>query len=347
MDDYVTPYRRVFAAVQLSKIDRVPIVPQITYTTSRISGLKFSEPMFDPNLMADALYRGYDRFEYDGIYVGWESSFNLMAEAMGCKLRIVEDANPSVVNKVVKDRGDIDNLSPPDPEVDGRLPVYIKAVDLLREKVKERVPLFSYVPGPLTLSGVIYGTDNLMLDILRNPDFVHDINRLSARASENFAVAKAAHGVDVVVVAEPTASTSILSRRMFKDFSYPYIRDIIRSIEKAGAIPSLHICGKTDPILKDMVEAGAKILEIDSLVDIKEAKASVGGKVCLMGNLDTTTLLTGEPSDVELDVKDCIEKAAVDGGFILSSGCEVPLNTPIHNIRAMVQAARKYGNYNS
>ena len=128
MDDFVTSYRRVLAAVNLSKMDRVPVVPQITYTTSRISGLKFSEPMFDPNLMADALYSGFEHFEYDGIYVGWESSFNLMAEAMGCYgeqvtepeqivpalRRAVESGLPAVLDVVV-DR-EIHGF-PPDLEV--------------------------------------------------------------------------------------------------------------------------------------------------------------------------------------------------------------------------------------
>ena len=345
MDDSVTSLERVLAAVNLSKTDRVPVVPQITYTTSQLLGLKFYEPMFDPSLMAEALFAGYELLRYDGIYVGWESSFNLMAEAMGCKLRIVEDANPSVAERLVKSPRDLEGLRPPDPERDGRLPVYLKAVDLLKSKVEGRVPLFSYVPGPLTLSGVIYGTDNLMIDIIRDPDLIHDLNRLTAEASKEFAVAKVAHGIDVVVVADPTASTSLISPGMFKEFSLPYLMDVFRSIDEAGAIPSLHICGKTGPILEEMAGAGARILEIDSVVDLAEAKRRVGKRICLMGNVDTTTLLTGKPSDVELEVRSCIENAAVGGGFILSSGCEVPLNTPIENVRAMIQATRKHGIY--
>jgi uroporphyrinogen decarboxylase len=76
-----------------------------------------------------------------------------------------------------------------------------------------------------------------------------------------------------------------------------------------------------------------------------DAKERVGRRVCLMGNVDTTLLLTGNPSRVEAEAKRCIGDAAIDGGFILSSGCEVPLGAPLENVEAMVVAARKYGTY--
>jgi len=333
------------ATINLTKADRVPVVPQITYATSQLLGIKFHEAMTDASLMTKALWSGYELLKYDGIYVGWESSFNLVAEALGCRLRIVEDGNPSVVEVAVKRPQDLKGIRLPDPERDGRLPVYLKAIDILKAKVKGEIPLFSYVPGPLTLSGIIYGTERLMLDLIKNPEFVHELNEITARVSEDFAVAKAEHGADVIVIADPTASTSLISPGMFQEFSLPYLRRIICAIKGAKAVPSLHICGKTGPILENMANTEAEVLEVDSLVDLGEAKGLVGGRVCLMGNVDTAALLRGKPHDVELETKECINKAADGGGFILSSGCEVPLNTPMENVKAMVEAAKKCGAY--
>ncbi len=337
-------FQRVMAAVALSKGDRVPVVPQVTYTTSRLIGVKFSEPMTDPWLMAQALLKGYRVIGYDGIYVGWESSFNLMAEAMGCRLRMVEDDNPSVAQGVVHEPRDLGKVKLPNPEVDGRLPVYLEAIDHVKADVKGEAALFSYVPGPLTLSGLLYSVEKLMLDIIENPCFIHELNRVSAEASKAFAVAKAERGVDVVVIADPMASAGLLSPHMFQEFSLPYLKVVTSAIIKNGAIPSLHICGKTEPILEKMLNSGARILEVDRLVSLSEAKKRVGERVCLMGNVGTDTLLTGSPADVELEAKRCIEDAG-SGGFILSSGCEVPLNAPVENIGSMVEAARKYGVY--
>ncbi len=333
------------AAINLTKADRVPVVPQITYATAQLLGIKFHEAMTDASLMAKALWTGYKLLKYDGIYVGWESSFNLVAEAMGCRLHIVEDGNPSVVEVAVKRPQDLKGIRLPDPERDGRLPVYLKAMGILKAKVKGEIPLFSYVPGPLTLSGVIYGTERLMLDLIKNPEFVHELNEITTQVSEAFAVAKAEHGADIIVIADPTASTSLISPSMFQEFSLPYLRRILQAIKGAEAVPSLHICGKTGPILESMANTEAMVIEVDNLVDLGEAMGLVGGKVCLMGNVDTAVLLRGKPRDVELKTRECIKKAADGGGFILSSGCEVPLNTPMDNLKAMVKAAKKHGAY--
>ena len=117
-------------------------------------------------------------------------------------------------------------------------------------------------------------------------------------------------------------------------------------IAEVGGIPSLHICGKTEAILEEMTRTGAKILELDHSVDLAAAKAEVGTRVCIQGNLNPTgVLLTGEPNDVEAESRACIEKASKEGGFILSSGCEIPLNAPLENIKAMVSAAKRFGVY--
>ncbi len=64
-----------------------------------------------------------------------------------------------------------------------------------------------------------------------------------------------------------------------------------------------------------------------------------------MGGLNTLTLLQGKPEDVEREAKECIEKAAKGGGYILSSGDAIPRNSLPSNIKAMVTSAIKYGNY--
>ncbi len=345
MPSSVTPFKRVMTAINLSKADRVAVIPQITYATSQLLGIRFQEPMCDPALMARALWTGYDLLGYDGIYAGWESSFSVVAEAMGCKLRFFEDQNPSVVEGVIKNPQDLREARLPDPEKDGRMPVHLEAIEILKSMAEGKVPLLSYVPGPLTLSGLIYGLERLMLDIVENPGFVHGLNRLTVTASREFALAKARRGVDIVVVADPTASADLISPAMFEEFALPYTREVLRTIDRAGAVPSLHICGKTGPILEKMADTGARILELDRKVDLRDTKERVGGRVCIMGNVDTRALLMGKPSEVELMAKGCIEKAAGDGGFILSSGCEVPLHTPLDNVSSMVQAAKRYGSY--
>ncbi len=339
-------FQRVISTIKDGPPDRVPVIPQITYTLAQLTGVGLVEALHSPEKTANALITGQTELGYDAIYTGWESSFNLLAEAMGCTMRFPENDVPQVADHIVKNPADLDKVTIPDPHSAGRLPVHMKTVSLVKEGVGEEVPLFCYIPGPFTLAGQLCGVNQLMLATLRNPRFVHDITKLTSETSIRYAEANITAGINVVVAADPTASSSLISPEMFNTFAAPRLKEVFSAVIKAGAIPSLHICGQTTPILEMMCATGAQILEIDHLVDLGKAKQEVGHKVCLMGNLNPTDLLlNGTPAEVEEASKICIKQAAKGGKYILSSGCEIPPTAPLDNIRAMVTAARKFGLY--
>ena len=338
--------KRVMAAVQLREADRVPVAPQITYTTAHFVGVKFSDGLKDPQTMARLLVAGFRLAGYDGVYVGWESSFDLVAEAMGCKLEIKPDEIPVVRERVVKNKKDVKMLRVVDPESSGRIPIHLKAIQLAREQIGTSVPIFRYVPGPLTLVGTLIGPEKMLMNLIKDPSFIRQALEPATESAIKFAAAAVKYGSDIVVVADPIASTTVISPRMFNEFAYPALCQLIERISEVGGIPSLHICGKTEPILEEMTRTGAKILELDHSVDLAVAKAKIGTRVCIQGNLNPAgVLLTGDPQDVEAESRICIEKASKDGGFILSSGCEVPLDAPLQNIKAIVSAAERFGVY--
>lgn len=324
--------------------DRVPVIPQITYTTAQLTGVGLVEALHSPEKTAAALLAGQRELGYDAIYAGWESSFNLLAEAMGCTMRFPEDSVPQVAEHVVKTPSDLDRIEIPDPNSSGRLPIHMKMLHLLKEEVKGQVPLFAYTPGPFTLAGQLGGINPLMMATIQDPEFVHAITDIALQASIRYALANIEAGADVIITADPTASGSLISPTTFKTFAAPLITKIASAVGKAGAIASLHICGKTTPILDQMAATGVKMVELDHLVDLTKAKQRVGDQVILMGNLDPTELLlSGTPKEVEAAAKSCIEAVGGDGRYILSSGCEIPPQAPLDNIRAMVTAAKKYG----
>jgi len=342
----MTPREKVMTAIEL-KHGTVPVVPQITYATAPIVGISFQEGMNDAEKMARALVAGYKTLGYDGIYAGWESSFNLVAEAMGCTLKSGAGGMPSVSSGVVGETADVTKLAGVDPERDGRLPVHLKAIELVRREAGDDVPIFRYVPGPFTLSSLLRGQSAFLGDLIRNQDLVRAILRPATESAKRFAEAAVEHGADIVVVADPMASTSVISPKRFEEFALPYLKEVMTAIGKAGGIPSLHICGMTAPILRKMVETGARIVELDHLVDLKKAKEEIGNVACIQGNIDPVSiLLRGRPEDVEKCALNCIAEAGQSGGFILSSGCEVPLGAPLENIRTMVTAAQGPGEEN-
>lgn len=342
----ITPFQRVMTLLEGKLPDRVPVIPQVTYTTAQITGVGLKEALHNPVKTAEALLAGQRELGYDGIYVGWESSFNLLAEAMGCTMRFPENSVPQVAEHVVKSLDDVDKLEIPDPLESGRLPLHMQMVKLVKDEVNEKIPLFAYTPGPFTLAGQLAGVNLLMMATIRNVSFVNKLLRVALQASIRYALANIEAGVDVIVTADPTASGSLISPKTFATFAAPQLKLIVEAVERAGAIASLHICGKTTPMLELMAETGTAILELDHLVNLVEAKKQIGEDIILMGNLNPTELLlSGTPLAVEAAAKSCIESVGREGRFILSSGCEVPPLAPLENIRAMVTAAKKYGQF--
>jgi uroporphyrinogen decarboxylase len=326
--------------------DRVPVIPQVTYTTAQLTGVGLVEALHSPEKTAEALLAGQRELGYDAIYVGWESSFNLLAEAMGCTMRFPEDSVPQVAEHVVKSPEDVEKLELPDPHNSGRLPLHMEMVNLVKDAVKGEIPLFAYTPGPFTLAGQLAGVNSLMVATIRDPQFVNNLIAAAFKASKRYALANIQAGVDVVVTADPTASGSLISPKTFETYAAPQQKALVDAITQAGAIASLHICGKTTSMLELMAGTGTSILELDHLVELTKAKIRIGKEVIIMGNLNPTELLlTGTPEAVEDAARGCIKAVGQDGRYILSSGCEVPPLAPLENIRAMVTAAKKYGQY--
>jgi uroporphyrinogen decarboxylase len=144
---------------------------------------------------------------------------------------------------------------------------------------------------------------------------------------------------------DPMSSTTVISPRQFREFSYPYLKELIDYIHGRGKSVTLHICGKTNKIWEAMADAGADCISIDNDADLAEAKSAVGERVRIMGNVKPSeTMLQGTPAEVRREVRECVTKAwDSPKGYIVASGCSLPTDTPFANIRAMMDAVAEIG----
>ena len=133
----------------------------------------------------------------------------------------------------------------------------------------------------------------------------------------------------------------MISPKHFEELSFPSLQKLIANLKDKGIKVGLHICGNTKPILSLMAKTGADYVEIDQAVDLGEAK-EVLKETCMIGNVSTSELLAADKDTVLGMSKECIQDSR-KVGYILSSGCEVPYNTPIENIQALVEMAEKFG----
>jgi uroporphyrinogen decarboxylase len=153
-------------------------------------------------------------------------------------------------------------------------------------------------------------------------------------------------GSTEIGISDPVTTTDILGPSFFQEFSKPYMRKLIDGIVGiTGAKPSLHICGHTKKIWKDLKELGVESFSLDNCENMEEAKQAMGDQIFLSGNVSPVeAMFQGSIDDVIEAVKTSLRQGSDSpSGFMVMTGCQVPIGTPKENIDAYIYAAQKYG----
>ena len=147
-------------------------------------------------------------------------------------------------------------------------------------------------------------------------------------------------GYPLVWIGGWRSAPCLLSPRMWNRFVWPYFRKLVQEVVDAGLIALLHLDSDWTRELERFTELPrAKcIMALDGETDIFKAKKILGNHMCLMGDVAASMLYLEEPDDVYAYCTTLIRELG-PGGFILQSGCDIPANAKLENVRAMVAAA--------
>jgi uroporphyrinogen decarboxylase len=324
---------RVKKAVNREVVDRIPVVPILGAYSSKLTGISIKEGLEDANKQYEAQKRAIEIFGYDGSFTWMD--LTVEAEALGLERSRPENDLPSILEHPLKTKGDLDKLNIPRIE-DTRLQVFVETCEKLSDNLEADYFISSYIVGPYTLVGLLMGVEKLLMNCLKNQNFVYRSLEFVVSYLKECIDRVSITGVDAVTVLDPTASASLISPKIFREFVSPFLKDINRRISQKNMVPILHICGNTNPILKDMAETETMALSIGSKVDLKNAK----GLTTIIGNIDpSTTMIEKKPEEIESQARKCIEDMKGED-FILSTGCDIALGTPEENIKALMNAVR-------
>ncbi|MEW5735383.1 MAG: uroporphyrinogen decarboxylase family protein [Thermodesulfobacteriota bacterium] len=316
-------------------LGRVPVVPLLGFPGVRLTGQSVRSCLSDSAKLAAVARAIRRRFSPDAVFLLMD--LTVEAQALGTEIHMPEDDTPSVAAHPVKTLDDVARLAPPDPGRDGRMPVFVDAARLLAGDGD--LTVCAYVIGPFTLAAELAGAERLAEATILDPGFVEGLCRVCEESVCRYAAALARAGCSVVAILDPTAV--ILSPRSFSRFAAPGASAVARAIQKAGAAPVLHICGDTTHLLPAMAHTGVEGLSLDSPVDLPAAASSLPEDLVLIGNLaPVEILLEGTPEIALSRTRELLCAMKGRKGFILSSGCDLPLETPFANLDAFLSAAR-------
>jgi uroporphyrinogen decarboxylase len=326
-------FKRTFAN-EKPQMDRIPAYLITGQCNTQLIGVSIREWLLDPQVFIKAQVASYERFRPDILLMMWDLLTDV--EAIGNELKYPEDSLCITTKSALEDKGKLSSLQLPDPTKE--------AVAETKKIITDGI-VSAVIAGPWTIAIGLRGATELIMDALKDPDYVHELMQFCTRQSINFAEAIIPLGVGLGY-SEAPASNSLISPEMYRSFIFPYHKQIVDHFKAKKFGVGLHICGYADPILEDMVDTGVSNISIDAPSDLAKAAVAAKGKAVLIGNLDTNLFYTGSRDEMKQAIKNCIAQAPSDSGYILSTGCEVPAIAPPEKMEWFYELVDELGGYN-
>jgi hypothetical protein len=355
--------RRIRDAVALREPDRVPVVPNGAAWAARVTGTRMLDFCTDPRVAYPALIKAYTSLgEIDGFQA---PSYHVNAVSLLWLSRVKvpgrdlpEDKMWQMDESGLMAEDDYDAILAEgygpwlDRYLTERLPGVAEEFACLADSADEATAAWQE-RGVVILSPLVFtipyeyfcggrSMKEFLLDLFRRPDKVQAAMDVAApvllqRMRE---VIREQRPMGVWVGGWRSAS-EFLAPRLWERFVFPYLKQFVEAVVEEGVIPVLHFDANwTRDLerLRDLPKATC-VLSLDGKTDIFRAKEALGDHMCIMGDVHPSMLSLGTPQQVTEYCKRLIREVG-PSGFILSSGCDVPPEAPIENVRAMVESVK-------
>lgn len=140
------------------------------------------------------------------------------------------------------------------------------------------------------------------------------------------------------------AAPQLLSHDTWMEFVWPHLKKLILTTIDYGVTPILHFDSCWDSELETLRELPPRkcILMLDGSTDARKARAVLDDRMCIMGDVPAAMLAFGTADEVYRYTTKLIDDVGPRTGFIVSSGCDVPMNAKPENVAAMMAAAQEY-----
>lgn len=340
--DKMTPMERAIAISKGNDVDRIQCNPNLSNGIARVARLKISEFNHSSKALSDAVIATHKRFGGDGAKIF--TDLFIISEAMGAKMKYPEDNTVDLLEPAINSVDEINSLTPVNPLKDGRLPIHIEAMKIVKDTIGTEVPCNAAIVGPFTNACFLIGVQEMTKLMIRNPEAVHKLCKISLESCVSFVEESLKQGVGISIF-EPMASSTVISPIHFRRYCKPYMTELVNFMKSKDVTSSIHICGKTDPIWQDIVDLGFSAFSIDNVANLSKCKETIGSQIKIMGNVDPSTVMySGTLNEVRVATLRCI----TDGydspkGYSVMPGCGLPVETPMENIDAMLDIARELG----
>ncbi len=295
-----------------------------------------------PELACEVTLQPLKRFGLDAAILF--SDILTIPDAMGLGLYFADGEGPRF-QKPVRAPVDIDKLAVPDPEHE--LKYVMDAVRLIRKELAGSVPLIGFAGSPWTLATYMVegcgGTEfacvkKLMFD---HPAQMHRLLDVLAQSVTAYLNAQIAAGVQAVMVFDTWGG--VLTPRDYKEFSLRYMQQIVHGLTREAdgrKVPVILFTKNGGQWLEAMAESGCDALGLDWTTDLKDARARVGHKVALQGNMDPA-ILYASPERIRAEVGTILDGYGKGSGLVFNLGHGIHQHVDPDKVTVLVDAVHE------
>lgn len=338
---------RFLRALRREPVDSTPVwlmrqagryLPE--YRKLRAEAGSFLDLATTPELACEATLQPIRRYDFDAAILF--SDILILPHAMGLGLGFTPGEGPRF-ERALRTSADIRALPRPDPETDTGY--VMEAVRMIRGALPEEIPLIGFAGSPWTVACyMIEGGSSrdfararaLLLD---EPEAARELMTTLAEVTAEYLLAQAAAGADALMLFDSWGG--ILGPAMYRQYSLDSQRRIVARVKEEDPEVPLILFGKgCGQHLEALADTGCQALGVDWTVALSEARARVGGRVALQGNLDPAVLLS-RPAALERAVEEVLSSFGSGPGHVFNLGHGIAQETPPEHVEVLVEAVRR------
>jgi len=313
------------------------------YKAIRAEAGDFMALCTNPELACEVTLQPLRRFDLDAAILF--SDILTIPDAMGLGLYFEAGEGPKFERPILS-AADVKKLPVLDPELG--LGYVMDAVRTIRKNLNGDVPLIGFSGSPWTLATYMVegGSSKAFTRIKKmafcEPQTLHLLLDKLADSVILYLNAQIAAGAQSVMIFDTWGG--VLSPRDYKLFSLQYMEKIVAGLTReydGKKVPVTLFTKNGGMWLEAIAATGCDALGLDWTIDIADAKARVGDKVALQGNMDPS-ILYAPKERIESEVKDILAGFGEGNGHVFNLGHGIHLDVPPENAGHFVEAVHKY-----
>jgi uroporphyrinogen decarboxylase len=293
-----------------------------------------------PELAAEVTLLPVDAFGLDAAIVF--SDILPPLAGMGLDLEFVAGDGPRIANPISSPR-DVDLLAvPPAEEV---MAGTLEAIGLVRRELDSRdVPVIGFAGAPFTLAsyalegGSSRDFTRTRAFMLSEPAAWRRLLGKLVTMQADYLLAQARAGAQALQVFDSWVGRA-LGREDFLRSVAPHNRELFGAVAGAG-VPVVNFSLGTSAYLEEAAACGGDVVGLDWQLPLDEAWARVGHDRPVQGNLDPAALLAPW-RELRHRVDDVLDRAAGRVGHVFNVGHGLVPQTPVDNVRRVVERVRE------